>query len=100
MPNGEWLRRRQMAEQNGNVGHVEQVMGVVVDAVFPEQLPDIYSAVKIEMPDRPGRDSFELICEVQQHLGDERVRAVAMDATDGLQRGDRVVDTGGPITVP
>ena len=43
---------------------------------------------------------MDLICEVQQHLGDDRVRAVAMDATDGLQRGDEVIDTGGPITVP
>ena len=46
------------------------------------------------------REATELVCEVQQHLGDDRVRAVAMDATDGLQRGDRVIDTGGPITVP
>ena len=43
---------------------------------------------------------MNLVCEVQQHLGDDRVRAVAMDATDGLERGDEVVDTGGPITVP
>ena len=43
---------------------------------------------------------MDLVCEVQQHLGDDRVRAVAMDATDGLQRGDEVIDTGGPITVP
>src|SRR5690606_12350350 len=47
-----------------------------------------------------GRDALDLTCEVQQHLGDDRVRAVAMDATDGLRRGDTVVDTGEPITVP
>src|SRR3954452_11780387 len=88
-----------MAE-NGNVGRVEQVTGVVVDAVFPDELPDIYSAVRIEMSGDADRESSELICEVQQHLGDDRVRTVAMDATDGLQRGDRVIDTGGPITVP
>ena len=55
------------------------------------------------MPGEADRDSDEattLVCEVQQHLGDDRVRAVAMDATDGLQRGDEVIDTGGPITVP
>src|SRR5436305_7734686 len=45
-------------------------------------------------------EATELVCEVQQHLGDDRVRTVAMDATDGLQRGDKVIDTGGPISVP
>ena len=92
-----------MAESNGNganVGRVEQVTGVVVDAVFPDKLPGIYSAVKIEMAGDEDREATELVCEVQQHLGDDRVRAVAMDATDGVQRGDKVIDTGGPITVP
>ncbi|MEK6252968.1 MAG: F0F1 ATP synthase subunit beta, partial [Actinomycetota bacterium] len=88
-----------MAE-NGNVGRVEQVTGVVVDAVFPEELPEIYSAVKIEVPEGDGRHAIDLVCEVQQHLGDDRVRTVAMDATDGLERGDAMIDTGGPITVP
>ncbi|HSI81055.1 MAG TPA: F0F1 ATP synthase subunit beta, partial [Solirubrobacterales bacterium] len=94
-----------MADTNGNqgvanVGRVEQVMGVVVDVAFPEPLPGIYNALKVEVPEQDGREAVELVCEVQQHLGDDRVRAVAMDATDGIQRGDRVVDTGGPITVP
>jgi F-type H+/Na+-transporting ATPase subunit beta len=90
-----------MADTNGtNVGRVEQVTGVVVDAVFPDQLPEIYSAVRIEMAGDEDREATELVCEVQQHLGDDRVRTVAMDATDGLQRGDKVIDTGGPISVP
>jgi F-type H+-transporting ATPase subunit beta len=91
-----------MAENNGsNVGRVEQVTGVVIDAVFPDQLPGIYSAVTIETAAGDGDGEMtELVCEVQQHLGDNRVRAVAMDATDGIRRGDRVIDTGGPITVP
>ncbi len=90
-----------MSESNGaNVGRVEQVTGVVVDAVFPDKLPEIYSAVKIEMAGDGDSEATELVCEVQQHLGDDRVRTVAMDATDGLQRGDKVVDTGGPISVP
>jgi F-type H+-transporting ATPase subunit beta len=84
---------------DSNVGRVEQVTGVVVDAVFPDELPNIYSAVTIEMKDSHG-ETRELVCEVQQHLGDDRVRTVAMDATDGLKRGDEVIDTGGPITVP
>jgi F-type H+/Na+-transporting ATPase subunit beta len=89
-----------MAEENGNVGTVEQVTGVVVDALFTDQLPEIYSALRVELPDAEGRTGGALVCEVQQHLGDDRVRAVAMDSTDGLQRGTRIVDTGGPITVP
>ncbi len=91
-----------MAESNNgtNVGRVEQVTGVVVDAVFPEKLPEIYAAVTIQMTGDGDNEPAELVCEVQQHLGDDRVRAVAMDATDGLRRGDKVVDTGNPITVP
>ncbi|HSC48729.1 MAG TPA: F0F1 ATP synthase subunit beta, partial [Gaiellaceae bacterium] len=82
--------------QNQNVGKVIEIRGVVVDAVFTESLPEIYNALRIERPDGSG----ELIAEVQQHLGDDRVRAVAMDATDGIPRGVDVVDTGAPITVP
>jgi F-type H+/Na+-transporting ATPase subunit beta len=93
-----------MAENNGNgqrVGTVEQVLGVVVDVAFPdEDLPEIYHALKIEVPEGDGRDAIDLVLEVEQHLGDDRVKAVAMDATEGLRRGDKVVDTGGPITVP
>src|SRR6201747_2787041 len=92
-----------MAESNGNgtnVGSVEQVTGVVVDVVFPGKLPEIYSAVTIETPGDGDGEPTQLVCEVQQHLGDDRVRTVAMDATDGLQRGDKVGDTGGRITGP
>src|SRR6478672_1944569 len=89
-----------MAEENGNVGTVEQVLGVVVDVAFPGKLPEIYHALKIQVPEGDGRRPIDLVLEVQQHLGDDRVKAVAMDATDGLERGDLVVDTGGPITVP
>jgi F-type H+-transporting ATPase subunit beta len=89
-----------MAEKNGNVGTIESITGVVIDVVFPEQLPEIYSALKIEVDEGDGRPKIDLVCEVQQHLGDDRVRTVAMDSTDGLRRGDEVVDTGGPITVP
>jgi F-type H+/Na+-transporting ATPase subunit beta len=89
-----------MAEQNGNVGRVEQVMGVVVDVAFPGDLPEIYHALKVEVPEGDGREAMDLVLEVQQHLGDDRVKTVAMDSTDGLRRGDAVLDTGGPITVP
>jgi F-type H+/Na+-transporting ATPase subunit beta len=90
-----------MSENNGkNTGRIEEITGVVVDVVFPDQLPEIFSAVEIQVDASEGREAINLVCEVQQHLGDDRVRTVAMDATDGLRRGDRVVDTGGPITVP
>src|SRR5688572_29855874 len=88
------------ASSNGNVGSVDQVLGVVVDVSFPGELPEIYSALKIEIEKSDERAEMDLTLEVQQHLGDDRVRAVAMDATDGLQRGDDVIDTGGPISVP
>jgi F-type H+/Na+-transporting ATPase subunit beta len=85
---------------NRNVGTVEQVTGVVIDVLFPDEIPEIFTALKIEVPPEEGRTSLDLVCEVQQHIGDDRVRAIAMDATDGLERGDEVIDTGGPITVP
>ena len=85
-----------MAEQrNGqNVGKLIEIKGVVIDALFPGALPEIYHALRLSVD---GRD---VIAEVQQHLGDDRVRAVAMDSTDGFSRGLDVVDLGGPITVP
>jgi len=89
-----------MANGNGNVGRVDEVRGVVVDIGFPDHLPEIYHALRIDIPAEESRTESALILEVQQHLGDDRVRAVAMDSTDGLQRGQRVVDTGSPITVP
>ena len=71
---------------------------MVVEVVFGNgHLPEIYNALEVELEDE-SRD--RLVLEVQQHLGDDRIRAVAMDATDGLSRGVRVRDTGGPITVP
>ena len=86
-----------MADQSQNgshTGRIVEIKGVVLDAVFPAQLPEINNALRIQVP---GRDE-PLIAEVQQHLGDDRVRAVAMDTTDGLARGTDVVDTGAPIT--
>jgi F-type H+/Na+-transporting ATPase subunit beta len=80
----------------GTTGKLLEIKGVVIDAVFPGVLPEIYSALRIPRGDGGG----DLIAEVQQHLGDDRVRAVAMDATDGLARGIDVFDTGAPISVP
>ncbi len=91
-----------------NVGHIVEIQGVVIEAVFPDKLPEINHAITIartaNMQEAEGLSAEGgasiLVCEVQQHLGDDRVRAVAMDITDGLSRGAEVVDTGGPITVP
>jgi F-type H+/Na+-transporting ATPase subunit beta len=91
-----------MPDQNNgqNVGKVVEIKGVVIDAVFAERLPEINTALRIQVPENDGQPAIDLIAEVQQHLGDDRVRAVAMDATDGIPRGVDVIDTGAPITVP
>jgi F-type H+-transporting ATPase subunit beta len=96
--------------QAENIGRIEEIQGVVIEAVFPAGLPEINNAILVRRTGanrdelQAGGDTAsetpDLVCEVQQHLGDDRVRAVAMDSTDGLSRGMEVVDTGGPITVP
>ncbi|MGM0446169.1 MAG: F0F1 ATP synthase subunit beta, partial [Bacillota bacterium] len=81
-----------------NVGKIVQVIGPVVDVEFPEgTLPEIYNAVKIIKDDGSNE---ELVVEVMQQLGDNRVRCVAMDSTDGLVRGMKAIDQDGPISVP
>src|SRR5919199_4138259 len=89
--------QEQQGAQDGdgrrNVGRIEEIQGVVIEAVFPDQLPEINSAIVIERDENPEEEEgvssglHTLVCEVQQHLGDDRVRAVAMDTTDGLARG-------------
>jgi F-type H+/Na+-transporting ATPase subunit beta len=83
-----------------NEGTIVQIIGPVVDIDFSGgSLPAILNAVTIPRKDAEGKDE-KLIVEVQQHLGDNRVRTVAMDSTDGLSRGMKCFDTGAPITVP
>ena len=77
-----------------NLGRVSQVIGAVVDVEFDENLPSILDALQI---DNAGQ---KLILEVAQHLGENEVRTIAMDSTDGLVRGMEVFQTGAPITVP
>src|SRR5213083_1814074 len=85
-----------MAKENKHsIGKVVQVIGPVLDVEFePEQLPELYNAVTVKI------DSGQLVAEVEQHIGRNQVRAVAMSSTDGIVRGMEVVDTGQPITVP
>lgn len=81
-----------------NKGTITQIIGAVVDVAFTEKLPEIYHALEVEISlDNTKRT---LVLEVQQHLGMNEVRAVAMSTTDGLTRGQEVVDTGAPISVP
>jgi len=78
-----------------NVGRVVQVIGPVIDVEFePERLPELYNALVVEQP------GVRLVAEVQQHIGRNQVRAVAMSSTDGIVRGMTAADTGQPITVP
>lgn len=85
-----------MTERDKQEGWITAIRGPVVDVRFPRgHLPALRQALRIE---RDG--GAELVLEVAQHLGDNQVRAIAMDSTDGLRRGDKVLDTGGPITVP
>src|SRR5947199_3224804 len=81
-----------------NTGRIVQVVGPVVDVEFPGALPAIYNALAVEctVQNQPMR----LTLEVQQHLGDRRVRAISMAGTEGLKRGDEVTDSGGPISMP
>ncbi|MCM0755754.1 F0F1 ATP synthase subunit beta [Desulfovibrio aminophilus] len=82
-----------------NIGKIVQVIGAVVDVEFPEgKLPNILNALDIKNPN--NTDAPDLVCEVAQHLGNNVVRTIAMDATEGLVRGMDVVDTGKPILVP
>merc|ERR1711971_485315 len=89
-------KKNKMVKTNLNKGFVTQIIGPVLDITFPgENLPPIYSAIKIEL-----EDGSSTIVEVQQLLGDNKVRAVSMRSTDGLKRGVEAVDLGAPISVP
>ena len=80
-------------------GKIVQIIGATIDAEFPgDHLPEIFNALEVNF-ERDG-EAVKLVCEVQQHLGGNRIRAVAMGATDGLVRNADVVDTGAPISVP
>jgi F-type H+/Na+-transporting ATPase subunit beta len=94
--NAEVTRREIFSEEAMSTGHITQVIGPVVDVRFePGQLPPIYQALEIER-----KDDSPLVCEVAQHLGENTVRAVAMEGTDGLVRGVEVRDTGDFIRTP
>ncbi len=87
------------ATSDAVTGKIVQIIGATIDAEFPgDHLPDIFNALEVSF--ERGGEEIKLVCEVQQHLGGNRIRAVAMGATDGLVRNADVVDTGAPISVP
>jgi len=89
-----------MAKTSDHLGHVVQVIGPVVDVQFAEhELPEIHDAVRISS-DGAGDSVISIVAEVAQHLGEGRVRTVAMTATEGVVRGMKVEALGGPISVP
>ena len=90
-----------MAEKKTGVGRVVQVIGPVLDIQFEEgHLPQIYNAIRITSEGYNLPEPLDVTAEVQQHLGEGRVRTVAMEPTEGMVRGMRAVDTGNPIKVP
>lgn len=85
---------------NLNVGTIIQIIGPVMDISFsPGKMPSIYNSLIIDTKSESG-DPLKVVCEVQQLLGDNVVRAISMSATDGLQRGIKVIDTGSALSVP
>ena len=92
--------KKPAGETTHNVGKVVQVIGPVLDVEFaPEHLPELLNALVIDHPGN-GTPPIHLTAEVQQHIGRNQVRAVAMSTTDGVVRGMDALDTGKPITVP
>ncbi len=94
------MKKMSNSVEEKTIGKITQVIGPVIDVEFPAgQLPEIYDALIIQNA-LPGQENPDLITEVQQLLGDNRVRSVAMSSTDGIKRGMEVINTGRPISVP
>src|SRR5215471_12795324 len=83
-----------------NKGKIVQIIGPVVDIEFPDKLPAIYNALTVEFTVPGSTTKTKLTLEVQQHLGDDWIRAVAMSSTEGLKRGMEIIDQGAPISMP
>src|SRR5438270_3480304 len=96
-------KKKESAEKTAgarNIGRVVQVIGPVLDVEFqPAHLPELYNALRVDYAG-DGAAPIHMVAEVQQHIGRNQVRAVAMSSTDGVVRGMDAVDTGAPITVP
>src|SRR5438093_949687 len=94
-------KKDDVATKTAQAGKIVQIIGPVVDVEFEAgHLPEIYNALRIVSDSRAPGGKIDVVAEVEQHLGENRVRAVAMKPTDGMQRGMTAIDLGGPITVP
>jgi len=90
-----------MATATETIGHVVQVAGPAVDCQFPEgQIPEVHTAIRITSEGFDTPDPIDIICEAEQHIGEGRVRTIAMQPTEGLVRGMKAISLGGPISVP
>src|SRR5208337_5027020 len=94
------VKESMVKESTAKQGSIIQVIGPVIDVEFKEgELPTIYNAIRLTNP-RINDKKENLVAEVAQHIGENTVRCVAMDTTDGLVRGMKAVDTGAPISIP
>jgi F-type H+-transporting ATPase subunit beta len=90
-----------MATAVETIGHVVQVAGPAVDCQFPEgQIPEVYTAIRIVSEGFDVPEPIDIICETEQHIGEGRIRTIAMQPTEGLVRGMKAISLGGPISVP
>src|SRR5579872_3058004 len=90
-----------MATATSVIGHVVQIAGPAVDCQFPEgQIPEVHTAIRITSEGYDVPDPIDIICETEQHIGEGRIRTIAMQPTEGLVRGMKAISLGGPITVP
>src|ERR1019366_1129544 len=90
-----------MATATETIGHVVQVAGPAVDCQFPEgEIPEVHFAIRITSEGFDVPEPIDIICECEQHIGEGRIRTIAMQPTDGLVRGMKAISQGGPISVP
>ena len=85
----------------GTIGHVVQISGPAVDCQFPEgQIPEVHTAIRIISEGFDVPTPIDVVCETEQHIGEGRIRTIAMQATDGMVRGMKAISLGGSISVP
>ncbi len=90
-----------MATATETVGRVVQISGPAVDCQFPEgQIPEVHTAIRITSEGYDVPEPIDIVCECEQHIGEGRIRTIAMQATEGLVRGMKAISLGGPISVP
>jgi F-type H+-transporting ATPase subunit beta len=90
-----------MATATEVIGHVVQVAGPAIDCQFPEgQIPEVYTAIRITSEGFDVPTPIDIVCETEQHIGEGRIRTIAMQPTEGLVRGMKAISLGGPISVP